>query len=256
MCGWAGNKTTLLAACLVISACAREQEPVSPDSGSPASQPSVITPATAPQVAAEPQLPVDSGLSIKRGTLSLTQNRSTFQPCGEKDALWLLDQTDGVLMEALAAELTKEAPELYVEAYGERTAVTDDVPAARSYTGMFILEQVLYAGLPGEVRGCNSPAPNYIVIARGNEPFWAIEVTESQTVWKQPEDPKEIVLGAPQTQDSEGAVRYQAAGGGHEIELLIDAQTCRDSMSGEFFAYAARALLDGVEFKGCARVGR
>jgi uncharacterized membrane protein len=38
--------------------------------------------------------------------------------------------------------------------------------------------------------------------------------------------------------------------------LLLDAQPCRDSMSGEFFAYAARAVLDGMEFKGCARVGK
>jgi len=34
------------------------------------------------------------------------------------------------------------------------------------------------------------------------------------------------------------------------------AQVCRDAMSGEFFAYSARAVLDGKEFNGCARVGR
>ena len=40
------------------------------------------------------------------------------------------------------------------------------------------------------------------------------------------------------------------------VELLVDAQTCRDPMSGELFAYAARAVLDGKEFSGCARVGK
>jgi uncharacterized membrane protein len=51
-------------------------------------------------------------------------------------------------------------------------------------------------------------------------------------------------------------VRYHAAGNGHELELLVDAQTCRDPMSGELFAYSARAVLDGKEFSGCARVGK
>jgi uncharacterized membrane protein len=36
----------------------------------------------------------------------------------------------------------------------------------------------------------------------------------------------------------------------------VDAQTCRDPMSGELFAYSARAVLDGKEFSGCARVGK
>ena len=65
--------------------------------------------------------------------------------------------------------------------------------------------------------------------------------SESGIVWRQPAEPKEIALGAPQTQDAEGAVRYHASGNGHELELLVDAQTCRDAMSGELFAYSARA---------------
>jgi uncharacterized membrane protein len=51
-------------------------------------------------------------------------------------------------------------------------------------------------------------------------------------------------------------VRYHASGNGHQLELLIDAQTCRDPMSGELFAYSARAVLDSKEFTGCARVGK
>ena len=50
--------------------------------------------------------------------------------------------------------------------------------------------------------------------------------------------------------------RYRASDAGHEVEVLIDARSCSDAMSGEFFAYSARAMLDGKEFNGCARVGR
>lgn len=186
----------------------------------------------------------------------LAQDRTTFRPCGETAELWLLDQTDGVLAQAFAAETMKGPAMIYIEAYGERAPVADDIPPARSYGGTFVLEQVLYAGVQSESRGCDAPPESYSVAARGNEPFWSVQVREDGMVWKQPDDPKEIALGAPQTQDSEGTVRYRASGGGHELELLIDAQACRDSMSGEFFAYTAKAVLDGEELSGCARVGQ
>jgi uncharacterized membrane protein len=145
---------------------------------------------------------------------------------------------------------------LYVEAYGERAPVADDIAEARAYAGTFVLEEVLYAGAQGQVRGCAEPAATYVVAARGTEPFWAVEVGDSGIVWRQPDEPKEIALGAAQTQDAEGAVRYHASGNGHDLELLVDAQICRDPMSGEYFAYSARAVLDTKEFSGCARVGR
>ena len=81
-------------------------------------------------------------------------------------------------------------------------------------------------------------------------------MTDAALTWRQPEEPKEISLPAPQTQDSEGAVSYTAAGKDHQIEVLIEAQDCRDAMSGEYFAYAARAKLDGKQFAGCARGGK
>ena len=58
--------------------------------------------------------------------------------------------------------------------------------------------------------------------------------------------PKEA---APQTQDSEGAVSYVAANPEHKIELLIEAQACRDDMSGEYFACS-----DGRTIEGCVMV--
>src|SRR5262249_25536244 len=132
----------------------------------------------------------------------------------------------------------------------------DDGAEAKAYAGTFVLEEVTYAGVEGQVKGCGEPAPSYVVAARGNEPFWAVEVGDASIVWRQPAEPKEIALGTPDTQAAEGGVRYHAEGNGHNLELLVDAQTCRDSMSGELFAYSARAVLDGKEFNGCARVGK
>lgn len=249
--------STLVCSMLLVAACSRQAEqPAAPADASAPPPPNAAT-AAAPQPAptqAEP--PADSSLSIKRGVMMLAQDRITFRPCSEKAELWLLDQSDGTLRETFADELQKGPAMLYVEAYGERAPVSEDIAAARAYAGTFVLEEVLYAGVQSQVHGCDEPAASYIVMARGTEPFWAVEVGDAGIVWRQPAEPKEIALGAPQTQDAEGAVRYHASGNGHDLELLVDAQVCRDAMSGEFFAYSARAVLDTKEFSGCARVGR
>jgi uncharacterized membrane protein len=246
---------TLAALLTAVAACSKSPPPAALPSA--ASAPESVSADTAdksaPQ-ASEP--PAESGLAIKRGIAMLAQDRTTFRPCDEKAELWVVDQTDGVLRQAFAPESQGNPPMLYVEAYGERAPLTDeDPPEARAYGGTFVLEEVLYAGVQGEGRGCEVPVKDYVVAARGNEPSWSAEVGEERVTWRQPGSPQEIDLGAPQTQDAEGAAHYLAAANGHQLELLIDSQPCRDSMSGEYFAYAAKATLDGKEFNGCARVG-
>jgi uncharacterized membrane protein len=237
-----------------LAACSRVPEPAA------APAPAAAPPAVAEETTTESEPPAESGLAIKRGIAVVAADHSTFRPCNEKADLWLIDQTDGILARTFAsenAEATANEPlKLYIEAYGERAPVSEDIPAARAYAGTFILEEALYATPEIQGRGCELPAQDYIVAAHGSEPFWSIEVTETTLVWRQPEEPKEISLAAAQTQDSEGAVSYTAAGDGHQMELMIEAQSCRDAVSGEYFAYAARASLDGKRFTGCARVGR
>lgn len=246
--------TLVCSATLLLASCSRQPQQVA-TSADPA--PSVSAAATEqPAAPALPEPPAESGLAIKRGIVMLAQDRTTFRPCNEKVELWLLDQGDGLLPQVFAEEMQKGPAMLYVEAYGERAPIAEDIADARAYAGTFILEEVLYAGMQSQVRGCDAPAENYIVAARGSEPSWSVEVGDGGMVWRQPVEPKEIALGAPQTQDAEGAVRYHASGSGHELQLMVDAQACRDPMSGEFFAYSARAVLDSKEFTGCARVGR
>lgn len=244
-------------ATVLLTACSQQQPEAPAATPENAAPPASAAPAEPRMVPAQPEATTDSSLAIKRGVVMLAQDRMTFRPCDEKAELWLLDQSDGQIREAFAGEMQKGPAMLYVEAYGERAPVADDIAAARAYAGTFVLEEVLYAAVQSQVRGCDEPAANYVVTARGNEPSWAVEVGDNGILWRQPAgEPKEIALGAPQTQDAEGTVRYHASSEGHDLELLVDAQTCRDPMSGEFFAYSARAVLDTKEFSGCARVGK
>ena len=259
MCGLRRISTLVCFTALALAACSRQPEqrpaPSAPDTSTPTAPASAAV-TDQQSLPAQPEPPADSSLSIKRGIAMLAQDRMTFRPCDEKAELWLLDQSDGVLRQTFEGEMQKGPAMLYIEAYGERTPVAEDIAEAKAYAGTFVLEEVTYAGVQGQVKGCDQPAPSYVVAARGNEPSWAVEVGDASIVWRQPAEPKEIALGTPQTQDAEGAVRYRAEGNGHQLELLVDAQTCRDSMSGELFAYSARAILDGREFSGCARVGK
>lgn len=235
-------------ALIAVAGCARKQNE---QAAAPA--PSPRPPAAASELTSDPaNEPAESSLSIKRGVVTSEGDHAMFRSCDDKTALWLIDESEGALTELL----TEGATAAYVEVYGERAPVPDDVPAARGQAGVFVLEQLLYAGVSGETGGCEKPAPDYIVQARGNEPFWALQVNEHGMVWKQPDAPQEIELGELQSQDAEGTVSYRASAAGHAAELLVDSQVCRDSMSGEYFAFAARAVLDGKEFKGCAHVGK
>lgn len=250
---WRGMLLSPCAVLLTMAGCSKAPEPVPPTT--PETTLSDV-PAAAEATPAATEPPAESGLAIKRGMATIAAGRSTFRPCGEQAELLMIDQTDGVLTRTFAAEKDaggKNVPvKLYIEAYGERAT---DKPAAPGFAGTFLLEEALYAAEEGQTHGCDTPAQDYIVAARGNEPFWAVEITEAALIWKQPDEPKEISIAAPQTQDSEGAVSYAAANEAHKIEVLIEAQACRDDMSGEYFAYAARASLNGKQFTGCARVG-
>ena len=197
--------------------------------------------------------PAESSLSIKRGVVTAAGDHAIFRACDDKADLWLVDEADGALTQLLTEE---DASSLYVETYGERSPVPDTLPAARGQAGVFVMEQLLYAGVAGQMRGCEQPAADYIVAARGNEPFWSVNVTRNGMVWKQPHAPEGVAFGELQAEDAEGTVSYRASAQDLKLQLEIDATSCRDSMSGEFFAFSARATLDGKEFKGCARVGK
>jgi uncharacterized membrane protein len=211
--------------------------------------------------------PADSGLAIKRGTARIARDRATFRLCGEASDLLMLDRSDGLSIQSFSGEGDDDEVSLYIEAYGERFAgsasgeVSDPGHGfvegdAATYAGTFLLEQVLYAAAQDQVRGCAAPIPDYRLAARGNEPFWAVEVSERVMRWKQPDLSAPIEFEAPEAENLDGAERYRAAADEHELELLVEMQPCQDSMSGEMFAFTAKAVLDAREFTGCARLAR
>lgn len=256
--------SALVCVTVLVAGCSRKTDEAAPPAEgmqSPAPAASTVAPsATVPLGTGSGDAPLagsdasgaDSSLSIKRGIAKSAGDHVLFKSCDDQAELWLIDEGDDMLGQ-LFAEGMKTA---YVEVYGERAPVPEDLPAARNQAGVFVLEQLLYAGAPSDSGGCVPPAADAIVIARGNEPFWTAQVTETKATWQQQDPTLEIKLDTLQSQDVEGTVSYRAKSDSYELELVIDAQPCRDLVSDEYFAFAARAKLNDKEFKGCARVGR
>src|SRR5690606_27685367 len=130
----------------VLCACSRE----SPPDPQPPLQ---SAPGTAAESTEEP--PTESSLAIKRGIMTLNEERATFTLCGSRSEWWVLDQSPAMSTQTLLEGAQVAPLELYVEVYGERAFEVDE-PRARGYEGVFVLEEVLYAGVPGEVRGCDA----------------------------------------------------------------------------------------------------
>lgn len=246
-----------LIACLAVVSCSREPQSAAPARDTAPAAPAAKTVPAASNASspAPPEnIPAESSLAIKRGMVTLATGRTTYRPCDETADLWLLDQTDGVLRQAF--QTLSDPATLYIEAYGERTQVPPSVATARGYAGALILEEVLYAvQRPQTDSSCDARAPTYVVAAGGAEPFWSAEIREQEILWRQAAAPREILMQIPATADAEGTVSYRGVAQGYELEMDIEGQPCRDAASGEYFAYSARASLNGREFNGCARVG-
>jgi uncharacterized membrane protein len=211
-------------------------------------------PSTATSVESSNEPPAESSLAIKRGVVTVAADRTTVRLCEDKVDLWLVDQTDGGLDEAIGPRGSTAAM-YYIEANGERGPALQEPVAARAYAGTFSLEQVLYAAPQAQLQGCDAPAPDYVVLARGHDPGWSVQVDEDKATW-QGSDHKDMVLGSPETQDAEGTAEYTTNSNGHKMQLLVAAQPCKDASTSEYYAYAAKAVLDGKSFSGCARVGK
>lgn len=233
----------LSASLLALSGC-------QPDTAAPpSSSPATPTPAAAPVDPA-----AESSLSIKRGIAMLTTDSRTLRLCGESVDLWLAGEGDE--LDAIYSRLAGEpGAALYIEARGERTTTPQGTVIPATYAQTFLLEQVLFAALPGEGGACAAGAPAWRVRASGNEPFWSVEITAERMLLREPEPAMPLDLPVTESQDSEGTVTYRAAGESHVLELVVAAQACSDSMSGAYFAYSAEGRLDGRELRGCARLG-
>lgn len=102
--------------------------------------------------------------------------------------------------------------------------------------------------------GCGSAtAPG--AVARGNEPFWAVEVADSGIVYKTPENLAGVVYRNVAYEVKDGVRTWRATSDGKGIVLVLEPTRCTDSMSGKESPWTARVEVEGVHLEGCGDAG-
>ena len=240
----------MVAALASVAGCQRDdsasEAPAPPVPGAAAAGPAVTDPAAAD---------TESSLAIKRGIVSLTAETRVLRLCGQDEDLWLVQQDDLAIDDTYAKLAGEPGTSLFVELRGERVASPPGTAIPATFKQAFVPEELLYAGVPAEGAGCATTVPAYRVLARGNEPFWSVEIGSDQLLLRRPEDPAPTRYSVQETQDAEGSVTYRGASGDQTLEITVSSNPCSDSMSGEYFAYTAELTLGGRGLRGCARVG-
>jgi uncharacterized membrane protein len=90
--------------------------------------------------------------------------------------------------------------------------------------------------------------------ARGNEPFWAIDVEGDVLHFVTPEMPDGRTLKGERIVHAKG-VAFSGEDEGRPFNLDITRTACSDSMSGDAFEFTATWDYDGQRMHGCARAG-
>ena len=192
-------------------------------------------------------------IEIVRGHYVFGHEVRSLRPCGENEALWVVDRTN--LIKDLHGELapgTVPYSEVFVAVAG-RIGPPPDEGFGAEYPGALTVEEVIYVAFEGF--GCDFDWSRFLYRAQGNEPFWALEVLATGMRLTRPGQP-----GMTWTEVSEirreGAVIFRGAGGGlPPVKLVIEADPSRDTMSGAYYGLSARLVLDGQTFTGHALRG-
>lgn len=87
--------------------------------------------------------------------------------------------------------------------------------------------------------------------ARGNEPFWSVDVAGSTAIYKTPENQRGQAIRVERLTFAKG-VEYIGVRGGRPFALNIRGTECRNSMSGERFPMTAVLTTGGKREEGCA----
>ena len=114
------------------------------------------------------------------------------------------------------------------------------------------ISRVLYVALEGF--RCDLDLSAFCYRAYGNEPFWSVWISSEGIVVRMPgyedrwwTDIEEEIVG--------GEVQFSATGPSGPLWVRIVEEPCQDTMSGAYFAYAARLQIGDEAFMGCALKG-
>lgn len=104
-------------------------------------------------------------------------------------------------------------------------------------------------GADGASAAVSESVPSHLV-ARGTEPFWAVEVDSGRLVWRTPEQPEGVAVAVERRTEG-GRVLYVARDdAGMALEVVPG--RCSDGMSDLVYPFTATWTRAGRAWRGCA----
>jgi len=91
--------------------------------------------------------------------------------------------------------------------------------------------------------------------AKGNEPFWTVDVTPSGVIITRPEHETLTFEYQPLAKDDKGVRTFKGEMPDGKLELTLTPGKCTDGMSDTVYGWNAMAVIDGEQLKGCAYSG-
>lgn len=217
----------LLPLAVVLTTCGGDREP-----------PEVERPADEAMAA---QSPISGFPEAVTGELESREGILTFRACEAQARIPVTNGT-GEDLEAMMEEL----------GYGEGK-VTAHVVLERG-----VIQELRVAS--PEVPSCLELLPAAEFRARGNEPFWLVDIDGEEAIFRSPEDLDGVRFDEGSWQATTRGWRFEAlrrgVDGGAHLILEVEETRCRDSMSGAWFPYAASLRVGSGPATGCASEGR
>jgi putative lipoprotein len=91
--------------------------------------------------------------------------------------------------------------------------------------------------------------------AKGNEPFWAIDVTPSGVILQRPDQENLTFEYQPLAKADDGTRTFKSELPDNKLELTLVPGKCSDGMSDAVYGWTATGTINGEAFKGCAYSG-
>jgi len=171
----------------------------------------------------------------------------SFTACGTSGEAWVVDRSEGDLVEVYEALTVEAYQPIFVEIRGRREpAPSEDFGA--QYPEQLVVTELRRAEREGW--GCRLDLTGLEFVALGNEPSWKLEVRESGIVLTRP--------GHAEARHAYTAPRREGTAATYEfgdLVLVLNEKRCVDTMAGSRFSYSAQLKLGEQTLEGCALAG-
>ena len=87
--------------------------------------------------------------------------------------------------------------------------------------------------------------------ARGTEPFWGLQIRDSQITLQRPDHPAAVGKNAGMTVQN-GKATWETQAGADRLTVTLSSEPCSDGMSDLKYDYAAVVVIGSETLKGCA----